>query len=139
MNFLNKSKKWVNGKLRGDIQENIDFLSTYLDNVDRKMKRPGSIFEQIDVGNELSNILVEISSYMIFDDSEFDNNLKAPKNLNKEEKKSYENTNKQILDFRNMLKAMMEKENTFEKKNQRRVCKTQRRPGKNDETNQKSR
>ena len=80
------------------------------------MKRPSSIFEQIDVGNELSNIFVEISSYMIFDDSEFDNNLKAPKNLNKEEKKSYENTNKQILDFRNMLKAMMEKENTFEKK-----------------------
>ena len=90
-------------------------MSTYLDNVDRKMKRPGSIFELIDIGNELSNILVEISSYMIFDDSEFDNNLKAPKNLNKEEKKSYENTNKQILDFRNMLKAMMEKENTFEK------------------------
>ena len=72
-----------------------------LEHIGHRMQRPSSIFELDAIGVDLTSILVEINSYKIFKNPDFDINLKAPKDsFNEEQKKSHEDANKEIISLK---------------------------------------
>ena len=115
--FVQKSSRCAQRQLGENIGEEIKSLLEEVENIEDRSKKDCSIFDICELGMELTSILTQMNSSMMFQTHVNENIAKPPnQGMNQAQQESFNNLNKQINDIKDMCKGMVDKEKDYEQK-----------------------